>query len=227
MKEYVYVISSPLELVKLGLARKPKQRLQNLQIGSPVPLELGGQYEMSDRATAEAVVAALQERFRARRERGHWFRATALEVRQALGERELAALYRSSEARQRAAARRAAEVAKSEAAAALAAASATERRRLRLQRRRAAARMLAEGETQAASAEALGITDRTIRNWLRDEAFQKALARAERSAERRQARAQERALRRRAAREQQDAARRPELREQEPEPSPIDAGAVR
>jgi hypothetical protein len=48
----------PLGLVKLGVATNPKQRVQNLQIGSPVPLELAGHYAMSDRPTAEAVVAA-------------------------------------------------------------------------------------------------------------------------------------------------------------------------
>ena len=51
MKDYVYVISCPLGLVKLGVASNPKQRVQNLQIGSPVPLELAGQYAISDRAS--------------------------------------------------------------------------------------------------------------------------------------------------------------------------------
>jgi predicted GIY-YIG superfamily endonuclease len=78
VNHYVYVISCPLGLVKLGVATNPKQRVQNLQIGSPVPLELAWHYAMSDRATAEEVVAALQERFRDRRERGHWFRAARL-----------------------------------------------------------------------------------------------------------------------------------------------------
>jgi hypothetical protein len=40
-----------------------------------VPLTLAAQYPMRDRATAEAVAVALRERFRARRERGDWFRA--------------------------------------------------------------------------------------------------------------------------------------------------------
>ena len=58
MKAYLYVISTPLALVKVGASANPKQRVQNLQIGSPVPLTLAGQYEMSDRPTAEAVAAA-------------------------------------------------------------------------------------------------------------------------------------------------------------------------
>lgn len=221
MKDYVYVISCPLGLVKLGVARNPKQRVQNLQIGSPVPLQLAGHYAMSDRATAETVVAALQQRFRAQRERGHWLRVTALEVRQAIGDREIVALYRSGEAKERAAARCACERAKAETAAALASATAKQRRRLRQQRRRAAARMLAAGMSQAATAEALGITDRTIRNWAKQKSFQSALARARSSAQRQRARVEERAARRRATHEQQNAARGPQLgSEQDPEPEP-------
>src|SRR6266498_1518959 len=102
---YVYVISCPLGLVKVGVAGQPERRLRNLQIGSPVPLELAGQYPMSDLATAQAVAAALKERFRERRERGDWFRATALEVRQAIGDRRIVDLYRRAEAGERAGAR--------------------------------------------------------------------------------------------------------------------------
>jgi hypothetical protein len=102
---------------------------------------------MSDRPTAEAVAAALQEHFRERRERGHWFRATPDEVRRAITERSIIGLYRTAEARERAAAREAAAAAKAEAASALAAASAAERRRLRREQRAAAARMLASGMT--------------------------------------------------------------------------------
>jgi hypothetical protein len=77
---------------------------------------------MSDRPTAEAVEAALQERFLDRRERGKWFRATPVEVRRAITERSIIDLYRPSEAGE------------------LAAASAAERRRLRRERRRASCR---------------------------------------------------------------------------------------
>ncbi|MDP9231387.1 MAG: hypothetical protein M3O73_01335, partial [Actinomycetota bacterium] len=69
-------------------------------------------------------MAALQERFFARRERGDWFRAQPEEVRAAIGERAIVDLYRTSEAGERAAARAAAAAAKAEAARALAAASA-------------------------------------------------------------------------------------------------------
>jgi hypothetical protein len=41
-------------------------------------------------------VAALQERFFARRERGDWFRAQPEEVRAAIGERAIVDLYRTS-----------------------------------------------------------------------------------------------------------------------------------
>jgi hypothetical protein len=39
--------------------------------------------------------------------------------------------------------------------------------------------MLAAGMTQVAAADAPGVTDRTIRNWTKDKAFQTALARAQ------------------------------------------------
>jgi hypothetical protein len=54
MNAYVYVLSCPLGLVKVGVAADPKQRLRNLQIGSPVPLELAAQYAMSDRPSARS-----------------------------------------------------------------------------------------------------------------------------------------------------------------------------
>jgi transcriptional regulator with XRE-family HTH domain len=85
--------------------------------------------------------------------------------------------------------------------------------------------MLAAGMTQVATAEALGVSDRTIRNWAKGKAFQGALARAQTRAEREGARAERRAARRRAAIEQQNAARRPELRsEQDPDREPDPAG---
>ncbi len=43
MNAYLYVLSSPLGLLKLGVATDPKRRLRNLQVGSPVPLELAAQ----------------------------------------------------------------------------------------------------------------------------------------------------------------------------------------
>ena len=164
MNAYVYVISSPLGLLKAGVATDPKRRLRNLQVGSPVPLELAAQYLMSDRPTAQAVAAVLQERFRERRERGEWFRATPLEVRQAITERSVIGLYRPSEANERAAERAAAAAAKAEAAGAIAAATTKERRRLRRKRWDEAARLLVQGATQAAAGEAVGVSDRTIRN---------------------------------------------------------------
>lgn len=86
--------------------------------------------------------------------------------------------------------------------------------------------MLAAGMTQVATAEALGVSDRTIRNWAKGKAFQGALARAQTRAERQGARAERRAARRRAAIEQQNAAGRPELAASRiPTGSPIRPGA--
>ena len=190
---------------------------------------------MSDVPSARAVEAALNERFVDRRERGKWFRATPAEVRHALGDRSMVDLYRSSEAGERAAARLAAESARAQAAAALAAATAEQRRRLRRDRQRAAAGMLGQGRTQVAVADACGVTDRTIRNWLKLKWFQTAVERARERAERQAAREAtkertrlNRNAKRRYRRQNPDLwadlqARRPELRspfEQERAPVP-------
>jgi predicted GIY-YIG superfamily endonuclease len=171
---YIYVLSCPQGLLKLGVAADPKRRLRNLQVGSPVPLTLAAQYPMSDRPTAQAVAAALQERFRARRERGDWFRAAPVEVARVLSERGLLELYRPAEAGRRAAAREAAAATQAEAVAA----SATERRQRRRAQRRTAAELLGSGKTQVAVADALGISDRTIRNWKQVRTFQRDVERA-------------------------------------------------
>ena len=188
MNTFVYVISCPLGLVKVGVAADPMPRVRNLQIGSPVPLELAAQYLMVDLPSARAVEAALNERFAARRERGDWFRARTDEVRHALGERSMIDLYRPSEAAERAAKRAAARAAKTEAAAARALVTAAERRRLRRDRQREAAGLLGAGLTQTAVAQACGVSDRTIRNWLKLKWFQTAVARARARAEHKAAR---------------------------------------
>jgi Meiotically up-regulated gene 113/Homeodomain-like domain len=174
MSVQLYVLSCPLGLLKLGVAADPKRRLRNLQVGSPLPLTLAAQYPISDRPSAQAVAAALQERFRARRERGDWFRATPAEVARVLGERGLTELYRPDEAGERVAAREAAAAARAEAAAL----SAGERRRRKRALRRSAAELLGGGKTQVAVAEALGISDRTIRNWKQAKSFQNEVERA-------------------------------------------------
>jgi Meiotically up-regulated gene 113 len=179
----VYVLSCPLGLLKVGVASDPVRRLRNLQVGSPVPLTLAAQYPMRDRATGEAVAAALRERFRARRERGDWFRAAPPEVARALGERGLRELSGPAEAGERVAAKEAAAVAR----AAAPVASAAEGRRRRRAHRRTAAELLGSGKTQLAVAEAIGVSDRTIRNWKQAPSFQRDVERARERA-RRQAR---------------------------------------
>jgi hypothetical protein len=66
MNAYVYVLSCPLGLVKVGVAADPKQRLRNLQIGSPVPLELAAQYAMSDRPSARSATGRRRRASRVR-----------------------------------------------------------------------------------------------------------------------------------------------------------------
>jgi hypothetical protein len=183
----VYLIASRLGLAKIGVAPEPRQRLRELQVGSPVRLELALAKPYPTRQQARAVADELARRFAARRAHGHWYRLTTAEVRRALASPEL----------QRAPARAA-----RAAAAAGEAHSAREpgrggrartekqrayqRRRLRARagKQRRAAKLLARGLTQIAVAAALEVSARTLRNWSKTPAFQRALARELARAER-------------------------------------------
>jgi hypothetical protein len=60
MKAYLFVISCPLGLVRIGVSGNPRRRVANLQIGSPVALVLALQREMSDLESARVIVSGLE-----------------------------------------------------------------------------------------------------------------------------------------------------------------------
>jgi hypothetical protein len=82
--------------------------------------------------------------------------------------------------------------------------------------------MLAAGSTQAATAEALAVSDRTIRNWAKGKAFQRALAHAQTRAQQQHARAQQTAARPHATHELQNAAGRREPVQHSDQAQPLD-----
>src|SRR2546430_14985962 len=70
----VYLIASRLGLAKIGVAPEPRQRLRELQVGSPVRLELALAKPYPTRQQARAVADELARRFAARRAHRHWYR---------------------------------------------------------------------------------------------------------------------------------------------------------
>jgi T5orf172 domain len=184
---FVYVVTargSPM--LRIGLAHDPGQRLRELQVGSPLPLELAHAHPCPDRQAAEAILAELERRFAGRRAHGHWYRLEAGAVRSALKHPAILAAPQQAAAARRLAA---AEDAKREAArkrrrrrgsrARTAKELAHQRRRRRERRgkQRQAARLLARGRTQTEAAAAVAVTARTLRNWRQAPAFARTLAR--------------------------------------------------
>ena len=184
----VYLIASRLGLAKIGVAPEPRQRLRELQVGSPVRLELALAEPYPTREQARAVAEELARRFAARRAHGHWYRLTTAEVRRALASPELRrAPARAARARAAAAAGEAhargpgrggrARTEKQRA-------YQRRRRRARAGKQRRAAKLFAQGLKQLAVAAALDVSARTLRNWSKTPAFQRALAREGARAER-------------------------------------------
>ena len=185
----VYLIASRLGLAKIGVAPEPRQRLRELQVGSPVRLELALAEPYPTRQQARAVAEELARRFAARRAHGHWYRLTTAEVRRALASPELRrAPARAARARAAAAAgeARSAREPGGSGRARTEKQRAYQRRRLRARagKQRRAAKLLAQGQKQLAVAAALEVSARTLRNWSKTPAFQRALARELARAER-------------------------------------------
>lgn len=174
---YLYVISCRLELAKIGVAGDAEKRLRELQVGSPVELKLTLTRPFDERRDADAVAEELYRYFASRRVRGSWYRLTAGDVRERLGQR--ASLEAPAHARA------AAEAAASERRAPRAGGEpvrartekqlAYERRRRqeRTRKQKRAAKLLGQGMTQQAVAAELGVTARTLRNWKAAPAFQR------------------------------------------------------
>lgn len=184
---FVYLVAARGSgLVRVGLARDPGQRLRELQVGSPLKLELAHTHPCPDRLAAEAIVAELERRFAGRRAHGHWYRLGAGDLRSALrNPATLAAPARAAAARARAAAEQARREAAFRRRLGSGSRARTEkelayqrrRQRERAAKQRQAARLLARGRTQREAAAALAVTPRTLRNWQHAPAFERALAR--------------------------------------------------
>jgi len=225
----LYAITCELGLTKIGVAADARERCRALQVGSPVSLELAGSYHFRSSQDAYAIAAEVKRQLADRHERGSWYRATAQEVRQAIGNRSARQAPREA-----AKARQAASVVEAHAKrqrAARVRARGRGRAQVRREKLRALTRLLASGSTRRAAARALGVDERTIRRWTKLPGFaselEKARARHQRELERAQERERkrrERNARRRFARlnpeawaESRNPDRRPELR---PEPKP-------
>ncbi len=173
-------------LIRIGVASDPGQRLRELQVGSPLTLDLAHAYLCPDRLAAEAIVEELERRFAGRRAHGHWYRLGVVDVRSALAN---PATLAAPEAAASARALAGAESARAEAAfkrrRGCDSRARTEkelayqrrRKRERAAKQRQAARLLARAWTQAEAAAAVAVSARTLRNWKQAPAFERALAR--------------------------------------------------
>jgi hypothetical protein len=174
---YLYVISCRLDRIKIGVAGDAEKRLRELQVGSPVELKLTLTRPYAERRDADAVADELCRYFAGRRVRGSWYRLTAAEVRERLGQRAtLEAPARARAAaeaahRERRVAPRRSEQVRARTEKQLA--YDRRRRQERTRKQKRAAKLLAQGMTQQAVAAELGVTTRTLRNWRASPAFQR------------------------------------------------------
>jgi Helix-turn-helix domain len=183
---FVYLVTARgSALLRIGLARDPGQRLRELQVGSPLQLELAHAEPCADRLAAEAIVEELDRRFAERRSHGRWYRLAAVDVRSALANpTTLAAPATAAAARERAAAEQVRHVAafkrrrgRGRARTEKELAYQRRRQRERAGMQRQAARLLARGRTQAEAAAEVNVSPRTLRNWKDAPTFERALAR--------------------------------------------------
>ncbi len=176
----MYAIGCELGLTRIGVAADARQRLRQMQVGSPLPLELAGCHRFATAAAAYAACADVQRQLAQRHERGGWYRATGAQVGEAIGSRSA-----------REAARAAAALAPPRPDAAALAAEAAERQRLAKARQRrralvrarqarthAAAYFLAAPYTQRTAATRLGVSERTLRRWTKLPGFDTELVKA-------------------------------------------------
>jgi hypothetical protein len=183
----VYVVAARGSgLIRIGVASDPGQRLRELQVGSPLKLDLAHVYLCPDRLAAKAIVEELERRFAGRRAHGHWYRLGVVDVRSALANPATLAAPETAEA---ARALAAAEAARREAAfkrrrghgsrarTEKELADQRRRQRERAAKQRQAARLLARAWTQTEAAAAVAVTPRTLRNWKQAPTFSLALAR--------------------------------------------------
>ncbi len=74
---FVYFISAfgehELKRIKIGYSRDPADRLQKLQTGSPVKLEMLGVIKCRDDSHAKSIEKLAHNIFHKQRKRGEWF----------------------------------------------------------------------------------------------------------------------------------------------------------
>lgn len=74
---FIYAISAPNGLVKIGRAANPRDRFSTIQCGSPLPLKLEFSVDVNDDVSAERV---LHRRLRPLRHHGEWFEISVPEA---------------------------------------------------------------------------------------------------------------------------------------------------
>jgi hypothetical protein len=83
---FVYFISAfgeqHLKRIKIGYSRDPQDRLQKLQTGSPVKLELLGTVKCRDDSHAKSIEKLAHNIFHKQRRRGEWFHLSRKHVAQ-------------------------------------------------------------------------------------------------------------------------------------------------
>jgi hypothetical protein len=183
----VYVVAARGSgLIRIGVASDPGQRLRELQVGSPLKLDLVHGHLCPDRLAAEAIVEELERRFAGRRAHGHWYRLGAVDVRSALANPAILAapetaaaarVFAAAEEARREAAFKRRRGRGSRARTEKELADQRRRQRERARKQRQAARLLARGWTQAEAAAAVAVSPRTLRNWRQAPTFSLALAR--------------------------------------------------
>jgi DNA-binding XRE family transcriptional regulator len=169
-------------LVRLGVAGDPRKRLRELQVGSPVKLELALAHPSPSRLDAEAVVAALERQFADRRAQGSWYRISAADVRSALQNPATVAAPATAAAAGAAAAADQARFVRrrgrsSRARTEKELAYQRRRRRERQAKQKRAARLIGRGRTQTDAAAAVGVSPRTLNNWEKTPNFRRELER--------------------------------------------------
>jgi len=223
----VYVVAGAVGPARIGVAVDPRKRLRELQVGSPVRLELALAWPCANRLDAEAVVEELYRRFAARRAHGRWYRLSAADVRSALANPATLAAPATAAAAARAARLARRRGRRSRARTEKELAYQLGRRRERVAKRRRAARLIGRGMTQTEAAGAVGVTARTLRNWKAAPGFRRELERQRERAARQRAPAAdsnvEAPARQDAKQQRRDRARRPgppAQPERDPSPAP-------
>jgi hypothetical protein len=187
---FLCVVAAASGLVRLGVAGDPRKRLRELQVGSPVKLELALAQPSPSRLDAEAVVAALEREFADRRAHGSWYRISAADLRSALANPATLAAPATAAAARAAAAADQARFARrrgrsSRARTEKELAYQRRRRRERQAKQKRAATLIAGGLSKTDAAAAVGVTPRTLNNWDKTPSFSRELESQRKRAEQR------------------------------------------